>query len=321
VAAVALALAAAALSLVGAQAATAAEVAGDPCVADAAEPGVTMIGLNNQTSEPFMQPMVPPEGSWIITRWRVQVAAGIGPIAQQLVVSHQRGEESDQKTGESAIESLVPGTNEFATRLPASEYDHVGLNGPVETLVCHHQMNVAGRVANPFPVGEERHLELLVHVGVPVVVALERDADDDGYGDETQDQCPWLASAHENCAAISLSTHPKVTKQALWLEIRTGSPALAEVRGSIAWPRADHRGRTVVKLATVHENVPFEGTAVVKLPLSKSVKRHLAKLPRKQSVQASLTIIASDERRFPAFAPANQTLRVKLPGRRKQHAG
>lgn len=302
------------LALAWAPAAATAEVGGDPCLADGTEAGVTMIGLNNQSSEPFMQPNVPPEGSWIVTRWRVQVGAGIGPIAQQLVVSHQRGEETDQKVAESALETLVPGVNEFPTRLPAAEYDHVGLSGPQETLICHHEMNVAGRVANPFAIGEERHFEVLVHVGVPVVVTLERDADGDGYGDQTQDECPWLASAHENCAAIDLTMTPTVTKRAIRLEIRTGSPTNTSVTGTIGWRRAGGHGRIVVGLDRAVAQVPFEGTTSVRLPLPKSVKRRLAKLPRSRSLRARLTLVADNEK----VAPVQQVLRLKLPGRARR---
>jgi hypothetical protein len=292
-------------------AAATAEVGGDPCVADGTEAGATMIGLDNQPSEPFMQPNVPPEGTWIVTGWRVQVGAGIGPIAQQLVISHQRGEETDQKMAESALETLVPGTNEFATRLPASEYDHVGLSGPAGALICHHPMNVAGRVANPFALGEERHFEILVNVGVPVVVNLERDIDGDGYGDQTQDECPWLAAAHENCAGIDLTVVPTVTKRAIRLEIRTGSPTNTSVTGTIGWRRAGAPGRVVVGLDREVPEVPFEGTASVRLPLPKSVKQHLAKLPRSQWVRARITFLADNEK----TAPVREVLLLKLPGR------
>jgi hypothetical protein len=34
---------------------------------------------------------------------------------------------------------------------------------------------------------------------VPISATIEGDADRDGYGDETQDQCPTLASTHDPC--------------------------------------------------------------------------------------------------------------------------
>ena len=136
------------------------------------KPGRRLISLNNQGSEPFMQPNVPPEGKSVITSWRVQVGPGLGPLQRRLVVSHQVGEEEDVRAGESAVETVVAGSNEFASRIPVSEYDHVGLRGPVETLICHKPMNVAGRVAGEWATGERRHFDVLVGIGVPVVLQV-----------------------------------------------------------------------------------------------------------------------------------------------------
>jgi hypothetical protein len=78
--------------------------------------------------------------------------------------------------------------------LPVWADDHVGLRGPVETLICHKAMNVAGRVAGGWGTGQSRHFDVLVDIGVPVVVRVEPDQDNDGYGDLTQDGCPASAA-------------------------------------------------------------------------------------------------------------------------------
>jgi hypothetical protein len=291
------------------------EEVGNPCVADGTEPGATMIGLNSQGSLPFTQPNIPPEGKWVITRWKAQVGIGLGPLKQQLIASHQVGEEDDRKVGESAVETLVPGSNEFATRIPVSEYDHVGLNGPEGTLVCHQSMNVAGRVKGSFVTGEARHFEVLVNLGVPVTVKVEPDRDGDGYGDETQVECPWLALAHENCRSLTVSAVPTVTKGAIVLQIKTGLPTTATVSGFVKWTEAltRHRHQVTVEFARITIPVPFEATATATVPLPKPLLRHLAKLPRNQSVTAKLTISAVEEREM---GGGSFRLSVRLPGRR-----
>src|SRR5262249_5610823 len=110
-----LAAAVAALLSVGMAGASANQEVGSTCVAYA-------------TGALRPQPNVIPAG--VITRWRVQAPPNQTPIQQRIVVNRQVGEEDDGKVGESALETIGPGINEFATRVPAPEYAHVGLTGP-----------------------------------------------------------------------------------------------------------------------------------------------------------------------------------------------
>jgi len=294
-------------------------IIGNPCGADGTEADATIIGLSNQTSEPFLSPVVPPERKFVITRWSVDVGTGIGPIAQQLIASHQAGEQDDVKVGESAVETLVPGHNEFATRIPVSEYDHIGLRGPEETLVCHHAMNTAGLVAGQWAVGEKRHFEVLVNLGAPVTATVEPDEDGDGYGDETQDGCPISAFDQGPCVFFHLITpHRKETRRALWLELSATLPGTASVGGTISWPRTKpKRGRRVVELTPVNVSLIPGTILTVKLALPRSVRRYLAKLPSSRTVQAELDVAATSERGDPASATRHFTVK----GRRHRRPG
>lgn len=286
---------------------------GNPCVTDGTETGATMIGLNSQGSEPFTQAGIPPEGKWVITRWKARVGAGIGPLPQQLVATHQVGEEDDRKVGESVLQTLVPGVDEFATRIPVSEYDHVGLAGPEGTLVCHRSLNVAGQVKGSFASGESRHMEILTNLGVPVTVTVEPDEDGDGYGDFTQDECPRLALAHEACRHVTVSAVPTVQGRAIVLQIRTGLPTTATIFGFVKWSEvlSKHRRQVKVDFAQLSLPVPFEATATATVPLPKRLLRHLAKLPRGRSVTAKLIVNAVGE----PEGVGNAWLSVRLPGR------
>jgi hypothetical protein len=299
--------------------ATALEEIGNPCVADDTEPGTTMLGLSNQGSLPFMQSQVPPEHKFVITRWRVQVEPGIGPLQQQLVAWHHVAEEDAVTIGESALETVVAGSNEFATRIPVSEYENVGLRGPEQTLICNQEMNTAGRVNGVWPRGEARHFEVLVHVGVPVVVRVERDLDGDGYGDETQDQCPSSVHFQGPCLNVSIDSHVvKIQRGAILVDATTNVETRMEVRGEAVWPRY---GRSLkgVPLRIVALNGGIQqmapgAVAVFRVPLPKAVIRRLNRTRPRERVKVTL-FVARLDRLTELPGRVTKTLTVKLPGR------
>jgi hypothetical protein len=315
----------AALCLWAAPAASALQEVGNPCIADGTEADATMLGLSNQGSLPFMQPIAPPEGAHVITRWRVQVGPGIGPVAQQLIASHQVGEEEDRKVGESAVQTLVPGSNEFATRIPVSEYDHIGLRGPEQTLVCHQQMNTAGRLKGAFAIGETRRFEVLVNLGTPVIARVEPDRDGDGYGDETQDGCPWNVALQTECPPVTPKVESVTPKQsAILVAVGVSSQATVQVFGQVSWRvpqksrqgggrvRKGDRGLTVGLSAGAARTV-LPGTVLdFRLPLTKPVLRRLGRLTPRQALRAQVTVRTTDL----AGRENDRLIAVKLRGRR-----
>lgn len=315
-----------ALCLLAAPGASALEEVGNPCVADDTEADATMLGLSNQGSLPFMQPVAPPEGAHVITRWRVQVGPGIGPVAQQLIASHQVAEEDDRKVGESAIETLVAGSNEFATRIPVSEYDHIGLRGPERTLICHQQVNTAGRLKGAFAIGETRHFEVLVHVGTPVVARVEPDRDNDGYGDETQDGCPWNAALQTECPPVRPEVESVAPKErAILVAVGVSSQAQVQVFGQVSWKvrqkpgrgagreRKGDRGLTVGLSAGAPRTVLPGTVASFRVGLTKAVLRRLGRLTPQQALKAQITIRTTDL----AGRENDRLITVKLRGRRR----
>ncbi|HEU5063796.1 MAG TPA: hypothetical protein VFT79_11700 [Solirubrobacterales bacterium] len=282
---------------------------GNPCVGDDTEVGATMIALTNQGSEPFMQPNVPPEGKSVITRWRVLVGPGIGPLQQQLIASHQVGEEEDIRVGESAIETVGAGSNEFATRIPVSEYDHIGLRGPAETLICHREMNVAGRVKGNWATGETRHFEVLVHVGVPVVARVEPDRDGDGHGDETQDGCPTSAALQTPCPLLTVRTRREVKPNAILVRVTTSNESAVQVLGRVGW-QMKARYRVFGLGEKTPRMIPAGGTGVFRLRLWPAVKRRLEQMPPRRSLRVKVAVGVTD-----AFgAVIRKRLLVRLPG-------
>jgi hypothetical protein len=291
---------AAALFLLTASDASAQEETGKSCVADASAPNRTVIGFD--PGQIFPVPLYELQAR-VITGWKVRVAPGTGPLAQQLVTFRQVGEEEDRKTGESAVETLSEGTNEFPTRLPITGFHpHVGLHGPVETLYCGEEKEMlAGVVEGQFGIGETRHYKVEVGIGAPVTVTVEPDRDGDGYGDLTQDACPQSAAFQVACPPVTLSSHAVAKRRFILLRVVASSEAQVHVYGQVSWgfkPKpgghAGQRTGLVVGLSGGTKNVAPGKVALFKIPFSKPIMRRLGRLSPRESLKAMVTISAKD---------------------------
>jgi hypothetical protein len=295
---------------------------GDPCAATGAATAQTAIVLNNNLSGAALPISAPPETAAVITKWKVNAPAGIGPIPEQLVAFHQVGEEADRLVGESSLETVIGGAaNEFTTRIPVPEYGQIGLRGPAGALVCAEPLHLAGFAVEPWPIGESRQFEIEVNTGVPVVAKLEPDRDHDGYGDETQDECLAQPLLHTPCPFVRLRPTAKVFRRGILVEVSTGDPTQVEVTGQVAWgyrpPGGGPSKRLIVGLsAGGAQDVGKEATVGFWLPLPSPVVRRLGKLTSKEKLKAHLAIVATD-------VVGHQTQRamgVRLPGYLKKRA-
>lgn len=259
---------------------------GDRCVGDDIASG-TAIVLNNGPGAD-LPVSVPPEGSKVITHWRVQGEPGLKPIPQRLVAFEQVGEEDDREVGESALETVVGGANEFAARLPIPEYGHVGLRGPTGTLLCEASDHLAGIVEGPWGVGETRHFKIQFG-GVPVTATVEPDHDGDGYGDLTQDRCPWDAAFESDCPTTLRLSRTPVRRRAILIEVTSSSAGSLEVFGQVRW-RTAGRIQTAGLSSGGATTVSGGETVSFRLPLPRSVLRRLDRLPPGRSLPAKLTI-------------------------------
>jgi hypothetical protein len=313
-----------AILLLSGSAASAREEGGNPCVANSSEAGSTAIGLTNPPT-PFEVPYL---WSGVITRWKVPVAPGHGPLAQQLgVFEFAEGEAQYRKVAESATETVVAGTNEFTTRIPLAGEGHhyLGLTGPVETLVCTGlEQAVSGRVLGDFPLGAIRSVED-VGIGVPVTAISEPDLDQDGYGDETQDGCPRSAATQGGCPTVTPTAVARVEPGAILLDVRTDSEGLVKVTGETGWrlgPKGKGRAKASKRVgrrysaalkATEEKSVPPGSVTTFEVPLPKSVKHHLAGMKPSLSLSARIAVTATDL----AYRETSTTLTVKLHGRKR----
>lgn len=320
-----MAAAAALLSIV--PAAPAAQELGDRCVGNDTEAGWTATVLNNNLSYPELPPVVPPEGAKVITRWKAQVGPGVAPLAQQLVAFKQVDEEEDLLVGESAVETLVEGTNEFATRIPVPEYGHIGLRGPVQTLFCDHESgHLAGVVESPWAVGETRHFKVELNMGVPAIAFVEPDRDGDGYGDETQDGCSINAAVQGPCPIVTLRNGiQEVRRNGVLVQAGANVNTQMRLSGSVSWrppPRRNDAGKLVrqpkrtVRLDGGEQSVTANVGTLFWVPLPKAVTKRLRRMSPAQHLNAKLQLFVFGAPELEGRTTTKE-LNAKLPGQAK----
>ncbi len=162
---------------------------------------------------------VPPPGG-VITGWSHMGSAEDGSAGSgRLQLWRQVGMTTDFfLVGRSDLESFTAGiVNPFATRLPVSGGEMLGLRGENAAstyggMAGDNVLELSG--GDPAP-GETRSA-----VGAPepvtlvnVSAVLEPDADGDGFGDETQDQCPTNATTQGPCPATATGQRAAALKK------------------------------------------------------------------------------------------------------------
>jgi hypothetical protein len=309
-----------ALLVLGAQAASATRTVGESCAGDVGRPGTTLMPFN--TTETYTLPYH--EGG-IVTGWNVVAGPGVGPLAQRLVVLRGSGEEV-VKVGESALETVREGVNEFATRIP-TEGALVALHGPVETLFCSERLGgAAGVIAGEAPFGEARPFEIESDVGVPLTVTIERDEDGDGYGDESQDRCTDNPAFHESCPfVVFLPAKHGVTRGAVLVRATINATSQVSVFGHVGWTvrtkaagpgRPGPQRRVTVALDGGTKEIAAGTTAVFSVRMPRAVRRRLARMRPRERLWARVTAVASGARELEGRT-MQKTLNFGLQGRGK----
>src|SRR5690242_12199139 len=187
-------------SLLGAAGASAATEFGSHCVANRAEDELqyTVIQLS-QNGGPVAAPT-----AGIVTKWKINLVPVPFTVPQQLKIFRPTPDPNRfQVVGESTTENVATGENVFSTRIPIQAGDHLGLfgNSAISTLFCAETAetespgNSTGFFAgNPTAGTTATLVNTEPGTLVPAAAVIEPDADNDGFGDETQDACPQSAT-------------------------------------------------------------------------------------------------------------------------------
>ena len=141
---------------------------------------------------------------------------------------------------------------------------------------------------------------------IPLFATLEPDADNDGYGDETQDACPQSASAQAACPVVSLNVSTTKAKKLVNVIVTSNAAASVTVNGKV-----NLGGGKKVKLKGGTKAVNPGSFTKFKLKFPAKLLDRLEELSPKQSLTLKITSTAPNI----AAAPTKKTVKVKLKGR------
>lgn len=310
-----------AICLGAAAGASAATQVGDPCTAEVVSYAQTITFFPIFTPQSPFPAAVPSSG--VITGWGVNVdssASAVSDSATFKVMRANRAALTAQVVGEDR-ETVTSGSNLFDVRIPVQAGDLVGMANDGKSLIYCKQSSVGSTLGDLLGdpgtgstvTFEERHE---TEGRIPVFATVEPDADGDGYGDETQDQCPTDASTHGPCPVlqaapappsttpITLSASAAAKKTFLTVSLTTTAQASVTVTGTVKIGK----GKTV-KLSGNTQTVALGALAKFTVLFPATLKAALKKLPSNKKLTVSLS----------ASAPGATTknLTVKVPGQMK----
>src|SRR4051794_36663011 len=176
-----------ALALLVAPTASAAIEVGNRCEPQSLQINRSFVSLANAPASP-LPAAVPKAG--VITAW---TTLGHNPgMSVRMMIARRNGNEGALRfTAQSEPGTLVDGASSFATRIPVESGDLLALSGHAPdgehvTPICNEPQGRVEAIEDPHRVGEPGSEFEFTGFQVPLVVVLEPDADEDGYGDETQ---------------------------------------------------------------------------------------------------------------------------------------
>ncbi len=301
-----------AVAAIGAASASAATEFGDNCVANTSGKATVPTTLFALTAAGDPLPLTAPSAG-VITKWKFNVvseAAG-ATFPQTLKVLHQTGP-SVQVVGESA-QNVTGGPNSFDTRIPVQAGDRLALFAPTGTYLLYCEIpgpeSRIGAFEGAAGIGfSSTFMEVEDNARIPASAILEPDADNDGYGDETQDKCPQSAAAQIACPQVALSTSSNLKRGLVTVLITSNSQATVTVAGTVKLGKGKsaklNGGTQIVAPGTL---------AKFTLLFPKQLKAKLKALSPKQSLTLNLAATAPNV----VGAPSSSKLKLKLKGQAK----
>jgi hypothetical protein len=298
----------------GSATAVAATEFGSNCTANRAEEGtpLTLIQLT-QNNVPTVAPT-----SGVVTSWKIRLVPIPISVPQQLKVFRATANPTQfQVVGESAVSNVISGENVFPTRIPIQAGDRLGLfgNSTIGTLFCGESPeaespgNSVGVIPGNATAGTTATLALTeTEQLVPAIAVIEPDADNDGFGDETQDKCPQNAALQVPCPVVALSTSASARRGLANVLVTSSFQAPVTVAGTVNLGKG--------KKASVNGGTQIVTPGVIAkftLLFPQKLKTKLKELSRKRFLWLRLTATAPNV----VGPPTVSKLKVKLKGQAK----
>jgi hypothetical protein len=312
---------AAVAALLPASSASGATTFGDACIGDDATREATTIFQIAAPGNPL--PLAAPADG-VITRWSSAVDPSLTfGIPQTLKILRVTGPTTAQVVAEDSTRSVTGSANAFDVRIPVKAGDRLGIFGPAPfgTILCESTDpgNRTGGFSGSAAVGESREfISVPDKYRLPVAATLEADADQDGYGDETQDKCPQDAAVQTACGTLAipparvppvrLDAVPQAAKGRVVVLVATNADAPVTVAARVKVGKGKTANLTAGPAAVAAGQL---GRFVLSFP--KALKAKLAKLERKKSLVLTVTASATNS----AGVLSTDVSTVKLKGQKK----
>jgi hypothetical protein len=312
-----------AASLLATASASAATEVGSNCLANSGVGGVvTEVQLAKASGDPL--PITAPT-SGVVTRWKVN--SGIeGAFLQQLKVLRQAGNaKTFQTVAESSPGTVLKAQNSFEARIPVQAGDRFGVGSPgvgpsAAVLYCTtgNTSDEYGVIAGNTAVGSVSEFPPTGGAIVAVSATIEADADNDGFGDETQDKCPRSAALQlVPCPLVTLGGIGKLTKGSAQILVSASSQAPVTVFGSVKTPKKGKKGKARQITIQGGTQSVSPGTVIpFNLVYPPTLKSALTALPPSKSLPLVVTMTATDL----AGQVTTSQLTLKLKGQKKGKA-
>lgn len=308
-----------AVMLIGASSASAAVEVGNNCVAQSTL-GSNFAAFQFAKATNDGLPIAAPTAG-VLTRWKV-VSKYSGEPTEQLKVLRGSGK-SLQTVAESSSAIAPPGTNIFETRIPVQAGDRFAAFSPVGSSVLYCPSPNSGDEMGYYPgnpmLGTPNEYTQASNILIALSVAIEPDADGDGYGDETQDKCSRSAALQAvECPLISLSSFGLVKKGSALILASASSAANVSVAGTVAIKgkggKKSKRAQASATIRVPGGSKPVADGAIVPFTLTfpPTLRSALAALPRSKSLTMTVTTTTTDL----AGQASTSTLKLKLKGQK-----
>jgi hypothetical protein len=251
----------------------------------------------------------------VITKWKVNVIPYPGGISEKLKVLRPAGGNSFTVVGESTVQPIAGGLNSFDTRVPVQAGDRLGAYSPLAPIFCEEAStptDVLGTTIGDPSLGSTAAFTERPKGQLAVAATVEPDADNDGYGDETQDKCPQNAAVQASCPApplpVALSSTSIAKKSLVTVLITSNSQAPVTVTGTTKLGN----GKSA-KLSGGTQVVVPGAIAKFTLLFPEKLQAALKQLSGKQFVWLNIVATAPNS----AGAITTSNLKVKLKGQAK----
>ena len=311
-----------AAALIGAPAASASTEFGDTCVGNDAVPAPYTLATLSAPAGPV--PLTAPTAG-VITKVKVSYENAL-PLSVPITVKLLRsaGGENYTVVGETPV-TVSSTVNVAEAKIPVQVGDRLGLHGepftyegtayPGLALLCEGSGDgsILGATLTSSPPGSTIALPPATEGAVPVTAVIEPDADNDGFGDETQDKCPQSAAVQVACPLIVVDAIPLAQKGSVLVLVSTSEAAPVTVSGTVALPKPS-KGKAgssaLAKLKAPVQTVTPGKLARFKLKFPGPLKSALASLPPGKSLKLTVAATSTNV----AGAVSKDSAKLKLKG-------